>query len=129
LDGTQQAVEVRQSAQKRGFSLWRVVRVGCLLVIVGFCASVGAIAAALQSGPLQITIPGESLLKLGSDDFVMSNYSFQNGTTYYLDFDGNGVRNIVQLHYMADSRKLEVVLHHATKDVMRDRNLFTMPIP
>ncbi len=84
---------------------------------------------ALQSGPIQVKMPGESLLKLGSDDFVMSNYSFQNGTTYYLDLDGNGVRNIIQLHYMADSRKLEVVLHHATKDVMRDSSLFTMLLP
>jgi len=128
MGGTQQA-KGRQSARKRGFRPWRVARVGCLLVIVGLCSSVGAIVLTLQSGPLQLEMPGESLLKLGSDDFVMSNYSFQNGTTYYLDLDGNGVRNIVQLHYMADSRKLEMVLHHATKDVMRDSNLFTMPIP
>ena len=116
-------------ARKKGLGLLRMARAGCLVVIIGLCVSVGAVVMALQSGPLQITMPGGGLVKIGSDDFVMSNYSFQNGTTYYLDLDGNGVRNIVQLHYMAESRKLEMVLHHATKDVMRDSNLFTVPIP
>ncbi len=129
MDTTQPADEGVIHPRKRGFGPGRVVRVGCLLVIVGLCAGVGAIAMALQSGPLELKVPGESLLKLGSDDFVMSNYSFQNGTTYYLDLDGNGVRNIVQLHYMTDNRKLELVLHHASKDIMRDTDLFTMPIP
>ena len=110
-------------------TLSRVLRVGCLLVIVGLCASGVLVGMALQAGPLEISVPGQGLLKLGSDDFVMSNYSFQNGTTYYLDLDGNGVRSIVQLHYMTDNRKLEVVFHHATKDTMRDSNIFTMPIP
>ena len=109
--------------------LGRVARTGCLLVMVGLCASVGAIAMALQSGPLELKVPGDSLLKLGSDDFVMSNYSFQNGTTYYLDLDGNGVRNIVQLHFMTDNRKLELVLHHASKETVRDSTLLTMPVP
>ena len=127
--GRTKQAEGRENALKRGFSPWRVMRAGCLVVLVGLCSSLGAIAMALQSGPVQLEMPGDSLLKLGSDDFVMSNYSFQNGTTYYLDLDGNGVRNIVQLHYIADSRKLELVLHHATKDVMRDSNLFTIPIP
>ena len=116
-------------AKPQKSTLSRVLRVGCLLVIVGLCASVGVVGMALQSGPLELRVPGQGLLKLGSDDFVMSNYSFQNGTTYYLDLDGNGVRSIVQLHYMTDNRKLEVVFHHATKDTMRDSNLFTMPIP
>ena len=129
MGGTQQGVEGRQSTRERGSSLRRVARAGCLVVIVGLCSLVGTIAVALQSGPIQVKMPGESRLKLGSDDFVISNYSFQNGTTYYLDIDGNGVRNIVQLHYLTDSRKLELVLHHATKDVMRDSNLFTMPLP
>ena len=110
-------------------TLSRVLRLGCLLVIVGLCASSGMVVMAFQSGPLELRVPGQGLLKLGSDDFVMSNYSFQNGTTYYLDLDGNGVRSIIQLHYITDSRKLEVVFHHATKDTMRDSNLFTMPIP
>ncbi len=129
MDRMRPADEGGVRGPNRGFSPWRAVRVGCLLVIVGLCVSSGAIAVALQSGPLQLKVPGGGLLKLGSDDFVMSNYSFQNGTTYYLDLDGNGVRNIVQLHYMTDSRKLELVLHHATRDVMRDSNIFTMPIP
>lgn len=129
MDRTQPADEGVLRRRKRGFGPGRVVRAGCLLVLVGLCTSVGAIGMALQSGPMELRAPGDNLLKVGSDDFVMSDYSFQNGTTYYLDLDGNGVRNIVQLHYMTDNRKLELVLHHASKDAMRDTNLFTIPIP
>src|SRR5688500_17199918 len=91
--GRAQPVEgTKPDAATKGFRLWRSLRVGCLLVIIGLCAGVGALVMALQSGPVELKMPGESFLKIGSDDFVMSNYSFQNGTTYYLDVDGNGVR-------------------------------------
>ena len=111
---------------------WRprqVVGVGCLVLCLVVCAGVGAVGVALRSGPVQIGLPNNSVLKLGSDSFVLSNSSFQNGTTYYADFSGNGVRSIVELHELTDSHSLEIVLHHATKDEQREQHLLTVPSP
>ncbi|HUP26940.1 MAG TPA: hypothetical protein VM409_00780 [Chloroflexia bacterium] len=66
---------------------------------------------------------------MGSDSFVLSNYSFQQGTTYYVDLDGNGVRNIVQLHYITDRKSLEFVVHQASREAMQDHTLLTLPLP
>ena len=95
-------------------------------MLLGLCAGVGALAAALQSGPLDL--PG-GRLALGSEDYVLSNYSFQSGTTYFLDFDGNGVRNIVQVQHLPDSNRIELVLHHASKDAIKKHNLLGLPLP
>jgi hypothetical protein len=107
----------------------RVFGVGCLVLCLLACAAVGAVAVALQAGPVQIGLPNNNLLKLGSDSFVLSNSSFQNGTTYYADFSGNGVRSILELHDLTDSHSFEIVLHHATKDEQREHHLLALPSP
>ena len=105
----------------------RVLKLGCLMVLLGLCGGLGALALALQSGPVTLGLPGDNVLKVGSDDFVLSNSSFQNGMTYFLDFNGNDVRHILQLHYLADSKTLEFVLHHASEEEMSERRLITIP--
>ena len=107
----------------------RVLGVGCLALWLVVCAGVGAVAVALRSGPVQIGLPNNSALKFGSDSFVLSNSSFQNGATYYADFSGNGVRSILELHDLTDSHNFEIVLHHATKDEQREQHLLTVPSP
>src|SRR5437870_12907251 len=103
----------------------RVLGVGCLALCLVVCAGLGAIGVALRNGPVQVGLPNNSLLKLGSDSFVLSNSSFQNGTTYYADFSGNGARSILELHSLTDSHSFEVVLHHATRDEQREQHLLT----
>lgn len=93
------------------------------------CGVAGMLVFALQTGPVTLPLLGGNTLKVGSDSFVLSNYSFQNGTTYFLDLNGNGVRSIVQLHYLSDSHSLELVLHHADKTSEGDNQLATMRLP
>src|ERR687883_1469586 len=107
----------------------RVLGVGCLALCLLTCAGLGAVGFALRNGPIQIALPNNSMLKLGSDNFVLSNSSFQNGTTYYADFSGNGVRSILELHDLTDSHSFEIVLHHATKDEQREQHLLTLQSP
>ncbi|MFL5732020.1 MAG: hypothetical protein ACJ78Q_02370 [Chloroflexia bacterium] len=107
----------------------RILGTGCLLLCLFLCSGVGLLALALQSGPVQIGLPNNNFLKLGSDNLVLSNSSFQNGTTYYLDLNGNGVRNILELHNLTDLHTFEIVLNHATKDDQREHHLLTMPSP
>ena len=67
------AGRLRRGIKAQTSTLSRVLRLGCLLVIVGLCASSGMVVMAFQSGPLELRVSGQGLLKLGSDDFVMSN--------------------------------------------------------
>ncbi len=119
--------------QKRGVkarrSLTRALRLGCLALLVTICGSIGLLGWALQSGPVTLQLLGGSTLKFGSDDFVLSNYSFQNGTTYYIDLNGNGVRNILQLHYLEDTRRVELVLHYAEKTEQGEHRLGELALP
>ncbi|HST05614.1 MAG TPA: hypothetical protein VLQ48_12885 [Chloroflexia bacterium] len=108
---------------------WRVLRVGCLSLFLVMCAAVSSLAVALQSGPVSLTLPVAGGIKIGSDDFVLSNYSFQNGTTYYFDLDSGGTRNILQLEYLEDTRSLQLVLHHSTKGDRQENKLVTVTIP
>src|SRR5580765_298002 len=94
----------------------RLVGLGCLTLLVLLCASMSGLGYALSGGPVTLNLPGNGALKLGSDDFILSGDSFQDGTTYFADFKATGVRNILELHVLSDSHTMEVVLHHATKD-------------
>jgi hypothetical protein len=107
----------------------RAIRLGCLALLLTLCTTLVALGAALQSGSAQVKIPGGTVLKLGSDDFVLSNYSFQTGTTYFFDINGNGVRNILQLHYLADNRTLQLVVHYASRDSQGEHHLLSLPVP
>jgi hypothetical protein len=87
------------------------------------------LAVALQSGPVAIDLLFGNHLKLGSDDFVLSNYSFQEGTTYYLDLNGGGVRNILQVEYLEEHHSLQLVLHHSSKGDRKENHLLEMKLP
>lgn len=107
----------------------RVFKIGCLGLLLILCGGVSLLGWALQSGPVTLKLIGNNDLKLGSDDFVLSNYSFQNGTTYYIDLNGNGVRNILQLHYLEDTHRLELVLHYAEKTEQGEHHLAEIALP
>lgn len=107
----------------------RAAGAGCLVVLLLLCMGAGLVAAALRAGPAGLGLPGGSVLRAGSDDFVLSNYSFQTGTTYFLDLNGNGVRNILEVHRLADSGGIEVVFHHATKEAQNETRLLTLRGP
>gem|GEM_PF-5700708 len=107
----------------------RVLKLGCLSVLLLLCAGLSTLALTVQSGSLHLIFPGGNVLKVGADNFVMSNYSFQNGSTYFLDLNGNGVRNILQFHYLSDNKTVELVFHHANNTEMKNYQLLTMPLP
>jgi hypothetical protein len=107
----------------------RTLGVGCLVVLVLLCGGLTALGVALKDGPVTLGLPGNNALKLGSDDFVLSNSSFQDGTTYYADLKGDAVRNIIELHVLPDKRTMEIVLHHASKDEQSENHLFDVPMP
>ncbi len=119
----------RSTGRRQRQSLKRFVKMGCLGLLLVLCGGVGLLGWALQSGPLTLNLVGNNVLRLGSDDFVLSNYSFQNGTTYYVDLNGNDVRNILQLHYIEDSHRLELVLHYASKSEMNQHRIAEMSLP
>jgi hypothetical protein len=108
---------------------WRVFRVGCLVVLLFMCAAISSLAFALQGGPVDLRLPGSSTLKIGSDDFVLSNFSFKNGTTYYIDLNAGSSRDILQLQHLEDTHSLQLVLHRATKGDREEDHLLTVPLP
>ena len=108
---------------------WRVLRVGCLAVLLFTCAAVSSLVFALQGGPVDLRLPSSSTLKIGSDDFVLSNFSFKDGTTYYIDLDAGTSRDILQLQYLESTRSLQLVLHRATKGDREEDHLLTVPLP
>jgi hypothetical protein len=120
------AVVERPVRRRRG---WRALGAGCLVLLLVLCVGVGSLAVALRSGPLQLSLPGSSSLKIGSDNFVLSNYSFQSGTTYFADLNGNGVRTILELRRLEDSKSLEIAVHSSTGDSMREDHIVTLPLP
>jgi hypothetical protein len=116
-------------ARPRRRRRWWVLRWGCLGLLLFVCGSISLLAIALSAGPVTLGMPGGSELKLGSNDTVLSNFSFQEGTTYYFDLSGNGVRNIIELNYLQASRSLELVVHHSTKQEQSEDHLLTMKLP
>ncbi|HEX9987962.1 MAG TPA: hypothetical protein VGE45_05720 [Chloroflexia bacterium] len=89
----------------------------------------GGLAVALQSGPVSVGLPGGGVVKVGSEDMVLSNYSFQNGTTYFLDLKASGTRNILQLNYLEDKHEIEIMIKHATRQEQGERHFLTLPVP
>ena len=124
-----QAQEDMNDGQSRRFHPRRVLGLGCLGLFFVMCAMVGILVVALQSGPVELQLPGSSALKLGSSNFVLSNASFQSGTTYFVDFTSSGVRSILEFHDLTDNHSLEVVFHHATKGAQKEEHLLTLPEP
>lgn len=115
---------VNRRSSRRG-----ALKLGCLGLLLTLCSAAGALVFVLQSGPVTLRLPGANTLSLGSESFVLSNYSFQRGTTYFLDLNGNGVRNIIQLHYLSDTRSLELVLHYADRSREGDSRIASIPLP
>lgn len=107
----------------------RALRLGCLGLLLAACAGLGTLGYALHSGSVTIHMLGGNTLKIGSSDFVLANSSFQDGTTYFVDLDGNGVRNILQLDYLSQTRSLELVLHYASRSAEGDHSLATLQLP
>jgi hypothetical protein len=120
----------RGNGQARGRrSATRRLGCGCLALLLFLCSGLSILAVALQSGPLTVGLPGNTSLLVGSENFVLSNYSFQNGTSYFLDVNGSGVRNILQVNYLSDNRHLELVIHHSTKEVQVEQHLVDLHVP
>jgi hypothetical protein len=120
----------RANGQARGRrSVIRRLGCGCAALLLVLCSAFGILVAALQSGPLMVRLSGNTSLEVGSENFVLSNYSFQNGTSYFFDVNGSGVRNILQVNYLSDSRHLELVIHHSTKEVQVEQHLVDLSVP
>lgn len=107
----------------------RALKIGCLATLLMVCGCFGTFAVLLQSGPLTIGLPFVGALRVGSDDFVLSNYSFSDGTTYFLDLDGNGQRNILEFRHTKEDNRFEIVLHHADGKSQGDKRLLTLDLP
>ncbi|HKP54748.1 MAG TPA: hypothetical protein VJ183_19095 [Chloroflexia bacterium] len=107
----------------------RTLKIGCLTLLLAMCGCLGTLVVALQSGPVTISLLGGTVLRIGSDDFVLSNYSFREGTTYFLDLNSNGQRNILEFRHIEDQHKLEVVIHHADSQSQGDTRLLTLDVP
>jgi hypothetical protein len=60
---------------------------------------------------------------------VLSNFSFHNGTTYFVDLKGQGARSILQLNYLHDRGELELVLKHSTREARGEHHILTLPAP
>jgi len=100
-----------------------------VITIVLSCGLLGAIVAGLVQGRVEVALPGAAVLRSGSDDFVLSNYSFQNGTTYFIDFKGYGLRAILEFQNLDDKDRVDVVINAATRDAQRMHRLISLPVP
>ncbi len=118
-----------KSPVERAHTVRRALKIGCLTLLLAMCGCLGALLVALQSGPVTISLLGGTTLRIGSDDFVLSNYSFREGTTFSFDLDGNGERNILEFRHIEDEHRLEVVIHHADSQSQGDTHLLTLDVP
>jgi hypothetical protein len=105
----------------------RPIRLGCLLFFLLACGGPAVLVGAAAGGPL--TLPGGAELRAGTEDVVLSNFSFQNGTTYFLDLHGSGVRTLVEANYLEDTRTVELVLRHSTREDRIEQRLLTWQLP
>ena len=129
MDSTATEPPVMPPSVRRVRRRWRTLGAGCLGMVLLVCGGAGALAVALQSGPVALNVPLMGALKVGSNDVVLSNYSFQNGTSYFVDLNGNGVRNILELNYLEDNNSLQLVLHHSTRKDKSENELLTWKMP
>ena len=127
------AADIGASEEKTSFApthrVRRALKIGCLATLLGMCSCSGALLVALQNGPVVVGLPGGPTLRIGSDDFVLSNYSFREGTTYYVDLEMGGARNILEFRRIEDSGKLELVVHHADRNTQGETRLLTLDVP
>ncbi|HET9493568.1 MAG TPA: hypothetical protein VFR15_05005 [Chloroflexia bacterium] len=105
----------------------RPIRLGCLVFFLLVCGGPAALVGAAAGGPL--TLPGGAELRAGTEDVVMSNFAFQNGTTYFLDLSGTGARTLIEANYLEDSRTIELVLRHSTREDRIEQRLLTWQLP
>ncbi len=105
----------------------RPLKLGCIGLLLLACGVPAALVAAAAAGPL--SLPGGAELRVGSRDVVLSNFSFQNGTSYFLDLHGSGVRTIIEANYLEDSRTIEIVLHHSTRQDSVEHRLVAVQVP
>jgi hypothetical protein len=115
--------------KRRPSRLRSALKFTCLGAMLTVCGACGLLAVALQNGPVEWGLPGGNTLRIGSEDFVLSDYSFKQGTTHSFDLDGNGVRTILQLQYLEESRTWELVLHQASRERISDHKLFSWQVP
>ena len=128
-DRAQPPIEGKEhTVPTRTRSRYRVAKIGCLSIMLTMCACLGTLLVALQSGPVTIGLGG-AVLRLGSDSFVLSNYSFRDGTTYFIDLSGSERRDILEFRHTDEDHKLEVVLHHADREFQGDTHLMTFELP
>jgi hypothetical protein len=106
---------------------WRLLRLGCAGLLLFACGAPAALVAAASAGPLQL--PGGGELRAGSADFVLSNFSFQNGTSYFLDLHGTGARTILEANYIESARTIELVLLHSTREDRAEHRLLSWQVP
>ncbi len=107
----------------------RAFKIGCLALLLTMCGCFGTLFVALLSGPVTINLPGGAALRLGSDDFVLKDYSFRDGTTYFVDLNSGSDRHILEFRYTDDDHHLDVVVHHADRTSEGDTKLLTLNIP
>jgi len=107
----------------------RALKFGCLILLLAMCSCLGTLAIALQRGPVNIALPWGNSVRIGSDDFVLKDYSFRNGTTYFIDWNGNGARNILEFRFTEDNHSLDVVVHHADPQAQGESKLITVELP
>lgn len=119
------APEVTPPARKS--RTWRPFRLGCAGLLLLACGGPAALVAAAAAGPLHL--PGGAELRAGSEDVVLSNFTFQNGTSYFLDLHGSGARTILGANYLEDTHILELVLHHSTREDRVEQRLLSWQVP
>jgi len=109
--------------------LGRALGLWSLGAALAFCALLGGLVGGMLFGPVELALPGGSALKLGTDDFVLSNYVFQNGTTYFVDFHAQGVRGILEFQHLKEFGRLEIVFNGATRDSRHSHKLVSFSVP
>jgi hypothetical protein len=125
VDPTPTPPEANAPARKPRRS--RSLRLGCLVLLLIVCGGFATLVGAATAGPL--IMPGGAELRAGAEDVVLSNFSFQNGTTYFLDLQGSGVRTIIETNYLEDTRTIEIVLRHSTREDRFEHRLLSWPLP
>lgn len=129
LPAPEEASDVAHRGAARRRQVPRALKAGCIIIFLTMCSCLGTLVIALQGGPVSIALPFGNTLRIGSDDFVLKDYSFRDGTTYFIDWSGNGARNIVEFRLTDEDRGLDVVVHHADPSSQGDTRLLTLTLP
>ena len=98
-----------------------------MVLLLVACGGPAALVAAASAGPF--SLPGGGELRAGTEDFVLSNFTFQNGTSYFVDLNGSGARAILAANYLEDKRTIEIVLHYSTREDRAEHRLLSWQMP